>query len=64
MCYQTLTRVGNIVELSNGEHREVIGLVDSGVILDDNTSVPVSDIARILSDEEIADMLMDRFSDL
>ncbi len=57
-------RIGDIVELLTGEHEEIIGLTDSCATLSDNTDIMLSDIAHILSDEEIADLIMDRLSDI
>jgi len=59
-----LVVIGSIVELKNGEYREVIGLQDNMLLLDDDTMVRSEVVKRVLSDEEIADLVADRMSDI
>ena len=62
--------VGNMVELCNGEHREIIGVSicyqtnEPCYYLDDDTVATTSDIDHVLSDEEIADLVSDKMSDI
>lgn len=56
--------VNSIIRLANGEYREVIEVTYSLALLDDGTTIGVSDIEHVLSDEEVADLVMDRMTDV